>query len=283
MDQRLINVGFGNVVVAGRVLVIVNPKSSPMKKLRDDARQRQMLIDATEGRRTRSILVLDSNHVVLSSVHPETISQRLAPMSRGNLFIVSAPSGTGKTTILKRLLAELPALRFSVSHTTRPSRSGEQQGKDYHFVSREQFETMRDGNLFLEWAEVHDNLYGTSRSAVEEMLIKGIDVILDIDVQGARQVAAKTEAVSIFIVPPSRQELRRRLTLRGTDAEETINLRMQNAAKEMEAASAYRHIIVNDSIEEAVKMCRAVVLANRSAGRRRFEGAAIDRGLYGAP
>ncbi len=149
MDQRLINVGFGNVVVAGRVLVIVNPKSSPMKKLRDDARQRQMLIDATEGRRTRSILILDSNHVVLSSVHPETISQRLVPaselrldggesghMTKGSLFIVSAPSGAGKTTILQRLLAELPALRFSVSHTTRQPRSGESQGKDYHFVSR---------------------------------------------------------------------------------------------------------------------------------------------------
>lgn len=204
-------------------------------------------------------------------------------MSRGSLFIVSAPSGTGKTTILQRLLAELPGLRFSVSHTTRPPRSGEQQGKDYHFVSREQFEAMRDENIFLEWAEVHGNLYGTSRPAVEEMLTEGIDVILDIDIQGARQVAEKTEAVSIFIVPPSRQELRRRLTLRGTDPEQTINLRMQNAVIEMEAASAYQHVVVNDSVKEAVEMCRAVVLANRSAARRRYDGAAIDRGLYGAP
>ncbi len=112
--------------------------------------------------------------------------------------------------------------------------------------------------IFLEWAEVHGNLYGTSRSAVEETLAEGIDVILDIDVQGARQVAAKTAAVSIFIAPPSRDELRRRLAQRGTDAAQTIDLRLENAVKEMEAAAVYRHIIVNDSIEEAVEMCRAV-------------------------
>lgn len=200
-------------------------------------------------------------------------------MSRGSLFIVSAPSGAGKTTILQRLLAELPALRFSVSHTTRSPRSGERQGRDYHFVSRQQFEAMREGNIFLEWAEVHGNLYGTSRSAVEETLAEGVDVILDIDVQGARQVAAKIESVSIFIAPPSREELRRRLALRGTDTEQTIDLRLENAGKEMEAATAYRHVVVNDSLEEAVDMCRAVVLATRSAGRRRYDASAIDLGL----
>ena len=203
--------------------------------------------------------------------------------SRGSLFVVSAPSGAGKTTILQRLLAELPALRFSVSHTTRQPRHGESQGKDYHFVSRQQFEAMRDDNIFLEWAEVHGNFYGTSRSAVEEIMAAGIDIILDIDVQGARQVAAKIKAVSIFISPPSRDELRRRLTERGTDTEQTINLRLENAGKEMDAAAAYQHIIVNDSIEEAVEMCRAVVLATRSAGRRRYNGGAIDPGLYRAP
>lgn len=200
-------------------------------------------------------------------------------MSRGSLFIVSAPSGAGKTTILQRLLAELPALRFSVSHTTRSPRSGERQDRDYHFVSRQQFEAMREGNIFLEWAEVHGNLYGTSRSAVEETLAEGVDVILDIDVQGARQVAAKIESVSIFIAPPSREELRRRLALRGTDTEQTIDLRLENAGKEMEAATAYRHVVVNDSLEEAVDMCRAVVLATRSAGRRRYDASAIDLGL----
>ena len=204
-------------------------------------------------------------------------------MKKGSLFIVSAPSGTGKTTILQRLLAELPALRFSVSHTTRPPRPGEQQGKDYHFVDRRQFEVMRDDDTFLEWAEVHGNLYGTSRQAVEEVLAEGIDVILDIDVQGARQVASTTDAVSVFIVPPSREELRRRLTFRNTDSTETVNLRLQNAGKEMEAVAEYRHIIVNDSIEEAVEMFRAVVLATRSAGRRRFDGSAIDTGLCGVP
>lgn len=204
-------------------------------------------------------------------------------MSRGSIFIVSAPSGTGKTTILQRLLAELPALCFSVSHTTRPPRPGESQGKDYHFVSRQQFEAMRADNIFLEWAEVHGNFYGTSRSVVEETIAKGIDVVLDIDVQGARQVTAKTETISIFIAPPSRDELRRRLALRGTDTEQTINLRLENAVKEMEAAGVYRHIIINDSLAEAVEMCRAVVLAARSASRRRFDGRPIDPTLFGVP
>lgn len=202
-------------------------------------------------------------------------------MSGGSLFIVSAPSGTGKTTVLQHLLAELPALRFSVSHTTRSPRPGEQQGRDYHFVSRREFETMRQNNIFLEWAEVHGNLYGTSRQEVEEVLAEGIDVILDIDVQGARLVANKTKAVSIFIVPPSWEELRRRLTLRGTDSTETVDLRLRNARKEMEAAADYRHVIVNDSVSETVDMFRAVVLATRSAARRRYTGEAIDDRLLG--
>ncbi|MBU0481360.1 MAG: guanylate kinase [Proteobacteria bacterium] len=192
----------------------------------------------------------------------------------GSLFIISAPSGAGKTTILKRVLADLPAITFSVSHTTRPPRRGEVDGKDYHFVDRDTFCRLRDRNAFLEWAEVHGNLYGTSIEAVRKQLDTGVDVILDIDTQGARQVRAlgTLSARSIFIAPPSLAELEKRLTGRATDSEETIRLRLTNAHREMAEAGNYDHYIVNDTLEEAVTMVRAVILSERSRNRRDLSG-----------
>jgi len=198
-------------------------------------------------------------------------------MPTGQLFIVSAPSGAGKTTILKQVIAELPALSFSVSHTTRPPRANEIEGRDYYFTARDRFEHMRAEGKFLEWAEVHGNLYGTSLVSVTEQLATGIDVILDIDVQGARQVreAEDLRPVSIFINPPSLAELERRLSGRGTDPRETIDLRLENAVREMADIGRYDHLIVNDELSEATTMVKAVVLAERSRIRRAFSGRSL--------
>jgi guanylate kinase len=199
-------------------------------------------------------------------------------MTTGKLFILSAPSGAGKTTLLKRVMADLPGLAFSVSHTTRLPRVGEVDGVDYHFVSRDQFEAMRGQGVFLEWAEVHGNLYGTSRPAVLAQLATGVDVILDIDVQGAAIIlnSAAIPAASLFISPPSLQELERRLRGRETDSEETILLRLKNAGKEMRAAVDYEYLIINDRLEQAIDTLRAIVIAERSRGHRLPTGQSIE-------
>jgi guanylate kinase len=199
-------------------------------------------------------------------------------MTTGKLFILSAPSGAGKTTLLKRVMTDLPGLAFSVSHTTRLPRAGEVDGIDYHFISRSQFEAMRDQDVFLEWAEVHGNLYGTSRPAVLAQLATGLDVVLDIDVQGAAIIlrSAAIPATSLFISPPSLTELEQRLRGRETDSEETILLRLQNARKEIEAAVDYEYLIVNDRLEQAVDTLRAIVIAERSRGHRLPTGQPIE-------
>jgi guanylate kinase len=199
-------------------------------------------------------------------------------MTTGKMFILSAPSGTGKTTLLKKLMATVPNLAFSVSHTTRLPRAGERDGVDYHFVHRCQFEEMREQGAFLEWAEVHGNFYGTSRLAVLAQLATGIDVVLDIDVQGAAIICTCTAipAVSLFITPPSLWELERRLRGRGTDNEETVLLRLQNAMAEMQAWASYDYLVVNDDLEQAVDTVRAIVIAERSRGHRLPTGQAIE-------
>jgi len=193
---------------------------------------------------------------------------------RGSLFIISAPSGTGKTTILKKVMAAMPGLAFSVSHTTRTPRAGERDGVDYHFVDRESFLAMRDRGLFLEWAEVHGNLYGTSLEAIDANLAAGTDLILDIDVQGAHQIREKRnhQAVFLFIVPPSLEELEKRLSGRNTDATETIKLRLANARKELADVGRYDYVIVNDTVDEAVDVLRSIIIAERCKNRRSATG-----------
>ncbi len=199
-------------------------------------------------------------------------------MNKGFLLVMSAPSGCGKSTILKQVMADLPGLVFSVSHTTRSPRPGEVNGRDYHFVSREEFIALRDRQPsgFLEWAEVHDNFYGTSRREVETRLAEGEDVVLDIDVQGAAQIRSNTKnSVSVFIVPPSMEELERRLRGRGTESEDSIALRLANAGKEMKDVDHYTYCIVNDRLELAVDSLRAVIIAERSRRRRSLDGRPI--------
>ncbi len=185
---------------------------------------------------------------------------------RGFLFIVSSPSGGGKTTLIRRLLTKSPGepVRFSVSHTTRPMREGEQDGREYHFVSAADFEQMARRGEFLEHNEVHGNFYGTARAEVLPRLAAGEDVILDIDVQGARDIREELpEAVSIFIVPSSVEELERRLRRRGLDGEDSIRKRLINAAKEIAQAEAFQYVIVNDDLDRAGLELESVVRAAR--------------------
>jgi guanylate kinase len=198
-------------------------------------------------------------------------------MSKGRLFVISAPSGAGKTTLLKRVMPRLTGLSFSVSHTTRQPRPGECEGVDYHFVARAEFEKMIGEGAFLEHARVHDNLYGTSRMAVERLQQQGIDVVLDIDVQGAAilREAGLVDAAYIFIAPPSVAELERRLRGRGTEAEEMIATRLANARAELAAMSSYEYLLVNRQVDESVELLTAIILAERARAHRFPDGRAI--------
>jgi len=191
--------------------------------------------------------------------------------AKGFLFIVSSPSGGGKTTLIRRLLANPPGqpLRFSVSHTTRTRRDGEVDGREYHFVSVAEFQKMASQGDFLEHNEVHGNFYGTSKAEVLPRLVLGEDVILDIDVQGARDIrAAYPEAISIFIVPPSAPDLAERLRARGLDGEDAIRKRLINAAKEIAQASSFQYVIVNDALDRASLELESVVRASRLSPAR---------------
>jgi len=198
-------------------------------------------------------------------------------MSRGLLFVISAPSGAGKTTLLKRVMARVPGLSFSVSHTTRKPRTGELDGVDYHFISRGAFLEMVEEGLFLEYAEVHENFYGTSRETVAEQLSKGKDIILDIDVQGAAIVRQQGSPVGshIFIAPPSLAELESRLRGRGTESKENIAVRLTNALVEMEDAGKYDYLIVNDQLDEAVDLFTSIIYAERARSHRLPSGEPI--------
>jgi len=185
-------------------------------------------------------------------------------VTQGTLYIISAASGAGKTSLLKELTAAAQMIEVSISHTTRKIREGEKEGVDYHFVDQQTFLSMVGEGAFLEHAKVFDNYYGTSQSHVEQQLRQGQDVILEIDWQGARQVRKIfTDAVSIFILPPSLPALKERLQNRGQDNEEIINRRMQDAVSEMSHYGEYDYIIVNDDFDVALKDLASVFSANQ--------------------
>ncbi len=184
--------------------------------------------------------------------------------SSGTLFIISAPSGAGKTSLVKALTDDLNHIRVSVSHTTRAMRPGEHDGVNYHFVDRAEFERMNAQGDFIEQAEVFGNFYGTSRRALQQTLDEGHDLILEIDWQGAQQVRELMPAArSIFILPPSQQALRQRLTNRGQDSDEIIEGRMREAVSEMEHYAEYEFVIINDDFATALEDLKAVFRANR--------------------
>jgi guanylate kinase len=196
---------------------------------------------------------------------------------RGLLFIVSAPSGTGKTTLVERLVPGVPGLRLSRSYTSRAPRAGEADGVDYNFIERAAFEAMAAAGGFLEWADVFGNLYGTGADETRSALDSGQDLVLVIDVQGARQVRATGfEHVGIFVLPPSFEVLESRLRRRSKDSETAIARRLEVAQQEVEAVHEYDYVVINDEVDTAVERLRAIVLAERSRLRAmRSEAEAI--------
>ena len=190
--------------------------------------------------------------------------------TRGVLLVLSGPSGTGKGTVCKVVRDSMgERLAYSISATTRKPRVGEEHGREYFFFSKEEFEALRDQNGFLEWAQVYDNYYGTPRAFVEEVLASGRDCILEIDPQGALQVRKATdEAVLVFIAPPSLEELRARLTGRGTEALEEVEKRLGCAEAELAYSNQYDYLIVNDEVEKAAEKMKAILMAERCRTNR---------------
>ena len=201
----------------------------------------------------------------------------LKPTMAGNLYVVAAPSGAGKTTLVRLLLEKEPDVHLSISFTTRDPRPGEENGREYHFVDATEFRAMIDRQEFLEWAEVHGNFYGTSKKWIADQLAAGADVLLEIDWQGAQQVRSLfPAAIGIFFLPPSMDELTRRLTGRGTDSSEVIARRLAAAQAEMRHAGEFDYVIINDQLAQALDDLRAVVRASRlSFGAQRVRHAAI--------
>lgn len=202
---------------------------------------------------------------------------------RGLMFILSSPSGAGKTTLADRLLTKDGEMVLSISATTRQRRPGEAHGKDYFFVSEDEFSRMRDNNEFMEWANVFGHYYGTPRSLVEDTLRQGKDVLFDIDWQGAQQLdeVAGEDVVKVFILPPSREELERRLRKRAQDPEEVVQKRMAKADAEMSHWAEYDYVIVNYDLDESEELLRSILFAERLKRRRQVGLAAIVKQMMG--
>jgi len=193
-------------------------------------------------------------------------------MNKGKLYIISAPSGAGKTSLVKQLIADLELLTVSVSHTTRQMRAGETHGKDYFFATVDEFKQMVTDHAFLEHAQVFDNFYGTAQQTVEYYLENGIDVILEIDWQGAQQVRKMlSNSISIFILPPSIEILQQRLENRGQDSKDIIERRMQDAVTEMSHYNEFDYIIINDDFNQALAELRSIIISHRLEIKRQLK------------
>jgi guanylate kinase len=207
----------------------------------------------------------------MSSEAPTPSVETTAASSRvhGLLFIVSAPSGTGKTTLVEKLVQMLPNLRMSRSYTSRPARAGERDGVDYHFISREDFQRRINASEFLEWADVFGNYYGTALADVDRMVADGQDVVLVIDVQGARQVKARgVDHTAIFVMPPSFEVLEKRLRGRSKDSEEQMQRRLDTARGEASSYVDYDYVVVNDELQPTVVRLQEIIAAERSRTHR---------------
>ena len=188
------------------------------------------------------------------------------PVRSGRLFIVSAPSGAGKTTLCRKVIENYRDVRYSVSYTTRPPRPGETEGTDYHFVTIDTFKEGIQNGEWAEWALVHGNYYGTSARFIDSAIKQGQDVLLDIDVQGAAQIVQRfPDSVTIFVMPPDMEELKRRLEKRNTDDPQTVTRRLAAAEREMAERHRYRHIIVNNDLSEAIQQMSAILIKNSNS------------------
>jgi guanylate kinase len=187
-----------------------------------------------------------------------------AVKERGNIFVISSPSGGGKSSLINRVLKRVPGLTLATSHTSRPPRAGEKDGVEYHFVTRKEFLAMRRESGFVEWVRLHGHLYGTSRRELDRLTAQGKDILLDIDIRGAASVASiYPRAVSVFILPPSLAVLEERLRKRGSESDDEIRTRLTTAVREMRAATRYRYCIVNRTLSRAAAELEAVITAER--------------------
>jgi len=190
---------------------------------------------------------------------------------KGQIIVISAPSGAGKTTIIREVRARIRALGYSISHTSRKPRAGEQDGVHYYFVSREGFQEMIERGQFVEWAEVYGNYYGTSKQVLDSELQKGLDVLMDVDTVGARNIKGKyPDAILIFVLPPSLEVLGDRLMSRGTETAETVRKRLERAAIEIREARHYDYLVINDELEEAIADVTGIIRAARCRTPRRI-------------
>ena len=258
--MKLINIGFGNLVSAGRVVAVVSPDSAPVKRLVKEARERGMLIDASYGRSTRAVLIMDSDHVVLSALQPETVASRAAGQPEGKvieeeqenekyLFVVSGAAGTGKDSVVKALREAHPEIEKTVSATTRSPRPGEQEGVDYYYRTREQFQKLIEDDEVVEHNFYNGNYYGTLKEEVNKRLNAGKLVVLVIDVHGAANIRRMYPgATTVFLLPPSEEELERRLRGRGTETEESIRERLATAKQELAQQDHFAVKLVNNEI-----------------------------------
>jgi guanylate kinase len=195
---------------------------------------------------------------------------------RGNLVVVTAPSGAGKSSLVERALSRVDRLSYSISYTTRQARGAERHGVNYFFVSEDEFLKMRDRGEFVESARVHGYLYGTQRTAIEKMMGEGYDVILDIDIQGAEQIRRQMpDAITIFVLPPSREVLESRLRSRNLNSSPDLDMRLHNAVVEVHAYKDFKYVIVNDDLDRATSALEAIIIAERHRTDRQ-EGAALD-------
>jgi guanylate kinase len=196
------------------------------------------------------------------------------PRSRGNLIIVSGPSGAGKSALVGSVLRRIPRVKFSISYTTRAPRGNERNGVEYFFVDRQQFQSLIHDESFLEWAEVHGNYYGTARRFVDDFLLQGDDVLLDIDVQGAEILRCKCpDSISVFIFPPSFQVLRERLQRRSLDDGVVIEQRLKRACKEISYYKEYDYVIINEDLEQSIRELESIILGARCRMKTRIESA----------
>jgi len=277
---KLINIGFGNVVNSRKIVAVVSPDAAPVKRMIQSIKGTRSLIDATQGRKTKAVIVTSDDYLVLSALKrlPGVLrkliimKKRKRNMSKGVLTVVSGFSGAGKGTVMKRLLEKYENYALSISVTTRKPREGERDGIEYFFRTREEVEAMIQEDQLLEHAEYVGNYYGTPRFYVEDMLSQGKNVILEIEIQGAMKIKEKIpEAVLVFVTPPTIEELRSRLTGRGTETADVIASRLRRAAEESEGMDNYDYILINDQVEDCVDQLHQIILSERCRAQRNEE------------
>ena len=263
---KLMNIGFGNMVNTDKIVSIISSDSAPAKRMISRGKEQEILIDATQGRRTKSVIFTENNKIILSALQPAGLMAMhrrvtMIQKSKGILIVLSGFSGSGKGTIMKELMKKYSEqYALSISATTRSPRPGETDGVEYFFKTKEQFEKMIADDELIEYAKYVDNYYGTPKAYVEEQLAAGKDVILEIEIQGALKVKEKfPDTLLMFVTPPSAEELKNRLVGRGTEEMSVIESRLSRAVEEAQGIEAYDYLIVNDKLDACVEEVHSII------------------------